>query len=658
MKIIFWLPFLVVALSLTGRMAAQALPVDVKFGNIDKADLALLVAPGDSTAEAYVLYDVLEMQVVPGSDGQAVMNEFRHRRIKLLTEASFDRADVEIVFHRETERVFQIKAEIHFPDGSSEKVSKRDIIKERLNDTYDVYKFTFPGVREGAILEYSWAENDDNIVVPARYFFQEDIPVRYAEYKALIPFMFSYVSLSNQLNKYDYQVNNVVKTSYGANIIQHNSIRWAMKDLPAYVEQPYVNNFSDYLPQVRMQLESVAYPGQAVQKVFSTWEQTTEKMYDWPEFGRAFMNGVNSNKVYREVESLIATAGNETEKAEILYNFVTSKITWDGKYRWTADKTPNQVYEAATGNSGEMSVLLLALLKQAGIEAHPLLVPLRNYGEPLEVYPLLTQFDHLMVMATLDGKPTVLDPNTMRRPMGLPRVSALNHRAYLAHPARPHWVDIAGPSASQAVIAELELDAQGMAKATLRSRLASYSAISGRSDIADRESDNTFPLMEDILEIFPDAEMVSSDVEDAEEVNGPLTFSLNLNVPIGQPIDDFLYVQPILCPVFEKGLADVDYRLYPVDFAYPWTQRYVSTLKIPEGYVVEEIPTSQQISSEDKTISCTFAIEDKGDQTLSINFYVSVTKTVYGPEEYATLRKIFRMIIDLQETTLILKRTK
>lgn len=176
MKIIFWLPFLVVALSLTGRMAAQALPVDVKFGNIDKADLALLVAPGDSTAEAYVLYDVLEMQVVPGSDGQAVMNEFRHRRIKLLTEASFDRADVEIVFHRETERVFQIKAEIHFPDGSSEKVSKRDIIKERLNDTYDVYKFTFPGVREGAILEYSWAENDDNIVVPARYFFRRIFP--------------------------------------------------------------------------------------------------------------------------------------------------------------------------------------------------------------------------------------------------------------------------------------------------------------------------------------------------------------------------------------------------------------------------------------------------------------------------------------------------
>ncbi len=83
-----------------------------------------------------------------------------------------------------------------------EKLSIKDIIRERYDDDRDIIKFTFPGVRVGAVLEYLYINTHESILVPSRYFFQEDIPVRYAEYRSSIPYMFNYVSLSNSNSLY------------------------------------------------------------------------------------------------------------------------------------------------------------------------------------------------------------------------------------------------------------------------------------------------------------------------------------------------------------------------------------------------------------------------------------------------------------------------
>jgi transglutaminase-like putative cysteine protease len=650
--------FLLVLCFLLTSLSAQE-PVTVKFGKVSPEDRALMTVPGvDSSAEAYVLHKALEVELIQDNRGAPILKEYHHRRVKLLTEAGFDEADVTVVYNREYESVYSLKAGIHFPDGGSRKLERKEFIRERYDDNRDIVKFTFPGVREGAVIEYSYVKNDKAIIVPSRYFFQENVPVRYAEYRSTIPFMFNYVSLANGSNQYDISRTNVVNESYGGENIRQTELLWAFIDLEAYTEQPYVNNFSDYVPQVRMQLQSVNYPGQAIQEIFSNWKKTTKELDDWAGFGRAFHNKGNSNKVWKVVEPLLAGFTTEEEKAKVLYEFVAGRIGWDGKYSWTSENTPNKVYEAASGSSGEASILLLALLRQAGIASQPLLIPLRDGGAPMEIYPLLSQFDHVMVVATLEGKQVILDPGSIHRPMGLPRVAALNHRAFVADPDNPRWIDIGVPKASRTIMATMVIDEHGMADVDLNSRLSSYYGFSGRWQLEEMEDDNELPLVVDIIESFPEAEVVSHEIAENDEVSGPLTMKLNMKVPVGEAIDDYLYIQPVLCPVLDKGLADVEERLYPVDFAYPWQERYISTITLPEGFVVDELPESQRVSSEDGTIVCTFAIEDKGNNTVSLNFTVSVKKTVYAANEYLALRKMFKMIIDFQETTLVLKRAK
>lgn len=651
-------PLSLVILCLFGSfLSAQQNYDKVKFGKIDPAEIALMEAPGDSTAEAYVLYDLMDVSM-ESSDKGTQFKEYHHRRVKLLTESSFDRADIQLSYNSSYQKIFSVKAVIHFPDGSSKKLSNKDIIREKLDDDTEIYKFTFPGVREGGIIEYSWVKTDENLTVPSRYFFQEAIPVRHAEYRSFVPYYFNYVSLSNGLNKYDVDVVDVQNALFSGQMVRHSRIRWAMKDLPGYKEQPYVNNFSDYIPQVRMQLQSYTSPRGEVTPIFSNWQQTTKDLDERSDFGRAWRIKSNGNKVFKEVELKLAGKTTEREKAQVIYDFVTSKISWDGDYRITSDYSPNKVYDAATGSSAEMSLMLLSLLNQANIKARPMLVPLRNSGAAMEIYPLISQFNHLMVLATLDGKEVMLDPGSIHRPMGLPRVRALNHRAFVADTDNPHWMDVQVPRSSQIVLATVNLDENGMGAVDIKSRLESYYAFNGRERIDAMEKDGDFPIMDDILELFPESELVSKDVPVEEEESGPLGFTLSAKVPMGQQVDDYLYIQPILCPVFEKELADVEQRLYPVDFSYPWQQRYISDITIPEGYAVEELPESIRLVSEDGTLSCIFAVENKADGKISINFTVEVTKTVYQAAEYGILREMFRRIIDLQETTLVLKRAK
>ena len=145
-----------------------------KFGTVTDEDREMTVAPLDSSAEAYVLFDQLRLEVLQTPEGRPILHEYRHRQVKLLRESAFDRADIEIVYNRDNERVSSIKAVIHLPDGSSEKIPKREIIRERYDDDRDIYKFTFPGVTAGAIIEYAYLKTDEYITVPSRYYFQED----------------------------------------------------------------------------------------------------------------------------------------------------------------------------------------------------------------------------------------------------------------------------------------------------------------------------------------------------------------------------------------------------------------------------------------------------------------------------------------------------
>lgn len=630
-------------------------PGTLKFGKITEEDRQLLVAPGDSTADAYVLYDLRKSRIEPTTDGQPILKEYTHRRLKLLKESSFSRADIEIVYEKDGQKILNLEAAIHLPTGGAIKLKSSDFIRESYDDSREIIKFTFPGVVVGAIIEYTFTRRKENIIIPTRYIFQEDIPVRWAEYQNLIPIYFNYVSLGHAGQYFIDEVKRV-NEAYGSQRIDHTYTRWAMRDLPAFKTEAYVNNLQDYLPQVALQLRSVSFPYRPVQMIFSDWQETTKSIHEIETFGKAYTKKGNYNRVWQAVEPLLAGKTEQAAIAQILYQFVTSRISWDGSMNPIPSQSPNSTFDQASGSSADLSMLLLALLTEAGIEADPLLVPLRDEGSPIELYPILTQFDHLMVLAKIDGQAILLDPNDKNREMGLPRIAALNHRAFVASPDNPRWIDINAARASQAIMADIYLDEEGVAQLKMKGQLKTYFAVDARGKIAKMTKPEELPLLDEIVANFPESEYKSHEVEE-QTGSAALNIALEASAPIGQVVDDYCYLQPILSWMLDEGLADTKERLYPVDFAFPWQKRYIATIHLPDNFVVEDMPASIRLTSDDQSVECLFACELKANNTISLNFTTTINRTVFQAGDYKNVRDFFRRILDLQESIIVLKKT-
>ncbi|WP_116124640.1 DUF3857 domain-containing protein [Lewinella sp. IMCC34183] len=639
---------------------------DVRFGKLSDSDLAALPPAPDSAASAYVLYDHLDLKFDYLSGQGPVLQEYVHTRVKLLTPASFDRANVTLRYNPSYQDISGIKAVIHLPDGERIKLSGRAIVRERDGD-YRTIKFAFPQVTAGAVIEYTYKRRSDNILIPTPYAFQRDVPVRWAEYSALIPDYYRYVSLGTSG---EYAIDEVkqsrmrwgpvfAKAPTAHESVSHNDIRWAMRDVAAFERQPYTNNATDYLPRVRLQLQSVNYPGEIVEPIFHNWEETVKELHQRRDFGGAYTNRSNYNQLWKAAEPVIMAEPDYKSRIDAAYTFVCRNLRWNGSTSIFGSESPNKVFTAGEGNSADLNLALLALLKEAGIPARPLLVSLRDGGTPIEVYPILTQFDHLLVYTELDGKPYLLDANGPGRAAGLPRLEALNHRGWVADPYAPRWVDVEVPRARQVVMANINFNAEGEPLVDLQSRLNSYFALQGRYALARTETPLDWPVVQDIAATFPATRVIAELGHEGEnDTAGPLSLHVKLRVPASVVADEYIYLQPVILPVLDDELDDVEQRLYPVDFPYPWQLHYVANVQAPEGYAVDELPESIRLVSEDRGMTATYTAVERASGTVSITLQVQLDRTVYPATAYPTLRHMYRRIIEMQEANIVYRRAK
>ena len=60
-----------------------------------------------------------------------------------------------------------------------------------------------------------------------------------------------------------------------------------------------------------------------------------------------------------------------------------------------------KAWDKRSGNTGDINLILLSLLKEAGVIAYPCLISTRNNGKINTAYPFLDQFNALYVYVPL-----------------------------------------------------------------------------------------------------------------------------------------------------------------------------------------------------------------------------------------------------------------
>ena len=204
------------------------------FGVVDTADLKLTSCVFEKDANAMILFNACTAHY----DYGALLLE-HHIRLKIFNSKANDLGDISIDFptNERIMGILDLKAEtINLNNGKIEvtPLNKKDFYKRKLDKWTSRYTFSFPSLKPGSVLEYSYTQWINFTRVIPKWYFQGKLPVRFSEIK-VVP-----------LTGYTLTAHLHVKTEPVVN----TDTLVTMANIPSLPEEPFMDAYSANLQSV------------------------------------------------------------------------------------------------------------------------------------------------------------------------------------------------------------------------------------------------------------------------------------------------------------------------------------------------------------------------------------------------------------------------
>ncbi len=197
---------------------------EFKFGVIKSEDFNISKYPVDTSLGGVILADIGNSSFMANAKGWFTLVYTHYRRIKILSKKGYDLANVQIPLYFQNneslERVQNLKANTYTLENGkviTTKLSKDEIFTDQRDEHHQEKKFTFPGVRDGCILEYTYTVNSNFLFNLESWKFQGAFPRIISEYEVNIPSFFIYVTLTQGYNAFDINTTKTYTTEYKVN---------------------------------------------------------------------------------------------------------------------------------------------------------------------------------------------------------------------------------------------------------------------------------------------------------------------------------------------------------------------------------------------------------------------------------------------------------
>ncbi len=620
----------------------------MKWGKVPAEDLNMTTYEADPDADAVVL-GAYEMVYVDMRQNYAVSYEI-HIRMKILTQEGVDRANITIPYGKK-ERITGLHAQT-INQGENIKISKKDIFDEEVTENYNRKRFTFPNVQVGSIIEYRYTLESPYAGVLDTWYFQEDIPVRWSECRFSVPIYIEYVMITNTDRPFDIKEDK--KTSIGND--DARIYRFVMQNMKGLEEEKYITTMTDYLNNIQFQAAKVTQPNGIVNKYWKDWPDLIDRWWDGESGGKQIKNKGNHKKILQDVELATSHIADPKERATAIYNFIQINYTWNGRFSdYIQEKKLNAAYEKSAGNSAEINLSLLACLLDVGIEAHPVRISTRSHGIIQKVYPIVAQFNHVVILARIDGKEYLLDAIDKDLTFGMLHPQSLNLQGLLLERTKqklPTWIDLIPNKSSEIVNINLQIE-EDEPLAELTGVYTGYSAWSKRYQ--QRKQDEEDYIEKRLGDLY-DFEVESVEFNTEKPERFAEVIKLKVEDAITSSADN-IYINPFLMEQTEERIFTLEKRAYPVDIATPYMDKYILNLTVPEGYEVAELPENIKMTLPDGSGSYFYMIEYKNN-ILQLRREETLKKPIYFPEEYEALKGLFDLIFEKEAEQIILTKSK
>lgn len=648
---------------------------EFKLGKVSLGELEQKIHPNDADAVAAILFKNAETSFEYNqNDGFIVVTEVS-MRIKIYKKEGYKWANEMVDF---VSGSATIKEKVSFTDAvtynlvagkiEKTKLKAEGEFQEVVNKYWSRKKITLPNVKEGSVLEFKYVIRTNNIGMLREFKFQTDIPIDYCEYTTLFPEYFIYNSKlkgffspkivhskslkSITINSKERSSGRARQTSFSSDKIEYTETKtvYSANDVSAMKEEAFVNNIDNYTTSLAQELSMTRYPNEPIKPYSTDWNAVVKTIYDYDDFG-AELN--KSGYFENDLKAVLAGLSSKEDIIDAILNYVTNTIKWNEEYGYFCDNGVKKAYKDKVGNVAEINLMMTAMLRSAGLKANPVLVSTRANG--ISIFPNRTAFNYVVVAVETANSYIVLDATEKySKPDVLP-FRALNWSGRLIRKdGSSENVDLMPKTASTDNISMMyTVDATGKIEGKFRRQRADHNAMIFRSEIENIKEDE---YLEKLENLYSKIEITEYSRTNEKEVKLPIIESYSFSGNnLCDVIGNKIYINPLLFFTKEQNPFKQDSREYPVDYGFPFVDKYIVNIVIPDQYSIESLPESLHLNMENDIGNFKFSV-NSSDNKIQLIFSNQINTAIVLPQNYTMLKEYYQSMITKVTEKIILKK--
>lgn len=651
-----------------------------KFGKVSEEELLETQHPEYPEATAAILYKKQKIMFDYIQGKGFIQSTEIQERIKIYNKEGFDYATKMISLYdgassASSEKLIGLKAYTYNIEGGKiikDKLKNSDVFDEDTNKYRKTTKFTMPNLKEGCVIELEYTIESQLFSIDD-IAFQQMIPTKNFELSLNTPEYLIYKTFLNPRATYIPQLTETKKrrsvtitsrersqsrggglANYSSSKIDFNDnvVEANLSNIPPLKDENYVDNLANYQSRLLVELERIELPNQPIEYLSTTWEKVTNTIYDDSDFGDQLSK---NNYFKKDLETLMSSkpTDDKIEKVSMILDFVKSKVKWNEYYGYTAEQGVSKAYKDGVGNSADINLMLTSMLRYAGMDANPVLVSTKNNGIPL--VPTRSGFNYVISAVNVDGKIILIDATRKHGTIDILPTNTLNWLGRLIkEDGSSDWINlIPEVSSSEMVSLNAKLETDLSINGKIRHQYTNYQANRLRNKYDGYGDEKVIEALEKDKGLIEISDLNLSQIN---EVDKPVLLSYDFN--IDEAIEDVggdLYLKPMLFLASKENPFKQDTRIYPIDFVYPISDKYMVNMMIPEGYELDVLPESVKYQFNGSDGVFTYMANKNGSY---IQFVITfeLNKTLILPTEYKQFKEFYQLMIEKQNEQIVLKK--
>ncbi len=637
---------------------AQAQSDRFLFGRVSAEDFSVRETPLDENANVLILMNYGEVYLNNNSELVYVVQT----RMRILNENGLIEANQGYGFnpkYSRSRRQFVDAHTLNIDDNGRIKktrVGRNGIFIENVNEDHTSVRIAFPDVKVGSIIEFIYSINIDGYFRFPTWDIQRDYPILHSEFITFIPNNLVYMMVSNGFATMEKQEQFPYRHASRMGIYLPDEggtmTHFISKNVPALYEEPFITTMSDYRAALQFQLNATNHYYSSNREVLSNWKDLTTELLKNKFFGERIRT---SPEVVQELASIgLADTASALDKAKAIYSHVAMSFNRTGHFDYFPDVSTSDLLKTRSGNNAAIAFGLLNMLQQAGLDAHPVLLSQRQHGRVVWEYPLVSQFNHMVVQLSIGSQTWLLDPVSEEVPFGLLSFPSLNKEGYLVKepgiiriPLNPRQ------KSREDVAANIVLRLDGSAAIDFEIRSSSHAGMVERETL----SSTTFEAYSDfVLRHIPQIEDISRELVNVDNPNEPLIHKGTLvSKNMLDPTGELFLMRPSILLRWDDNPLVSPTRTYPVNFGVEIEQNILIKIDIPSEFTIESLPDTKQTRvGQDAYFQSSFVAQGN---MVHATYRYRIQKSEMSRGDYSALRALISDMVDIHSQAIVLRRT-